>query len=75
MYLRSKTKNYRTPILKDVEMKCLSCNATLSDVESTLVFEHGEHIDLCLNCLETTEILAFQGNLENLINEDEYHVE
>ena len=56
-------------------MKCLSCNATLSDVESTLVFEHGEHIDLCLNCLETTEILAFQGNLENLINEDEYHVE
>jgi hypothetical protein len=46
-------------------MKCLACNITLSDEESTLVFEHGEHIDLCKDCLNTTEIKAFQGNIIN----------
>jgi hypothetical protein len=51
-------------------MKCLSCNATLSNVETTLVFEHGEHIDLCLNCLETTEILAFQCDLINELDKE-----
>ena len=56
-------------------MKCLSCNVVLSDDESVLKFEHGEHIDLCYNCLETTDILVFQGNLEHQHNESEYHEE
>jgi len=51
-------------------MKCLSCNATLSNVESNLVFEHGEHIDLCFNCLDTTEIKAFQGDLINELDKE-----
>lgn len=54
-------------------MKCLACNTTLTDDESAYTFEHGEHIDLCQSCLETTEIKAFPGNLENLLNEVEYY--
>lgn len=53
-------------------MKCLSCNATLNDEESLYTYEHGEHIDLCQDCLETTDIKAFPGNI---LNEVEYYEE
>lgn len=53
-------------------MKCLSCNVTLNDEESLYTFEYGEHIDLCQDCLSTTDIKAFPGNLENLIDEVDY---
>jgi hypothetical protein len=54
-------------------MKCLSCNVVLSDDESVLKFEHGGHIDLCFNCLETTEILVYQDNLAEQLNESVHH--
>lgn len=56
-------------------MKCLSCNTSLTNEESGLVFEHGEHIDLCKSCLDTTDIQPYQGNIEQLLNEREYHEE
>ena len=53
-------------------MKCLSCDAPLTDEESLYTFEHGEYIDLCQDCLESTDIKAFPGNFWSELDNDDY---
>lgn len=43
-------------------MHCVSCNNFLSDREATLKSAMtGEHLDLCFNCLELTDIITMEN--------------
>lgn len=55
-------------------MKCLSCDAVLSDSESTLKYETGEFVDLCFICLQQSELSFYDDSLldrkDNQVIED-----
>lgn len=39
-------------------MRCLACNANLSNYESTRKYSAGSFIDLCNNCFSGLDIIA-----------------
>lgn len=39
-------------------MRCLACNAILTDYESTRKNKAGEFIDLCSNCITPADVAA-----------------
>lgn len=43
---------------------CLSCNVILTDVEIAQVYEWGESIELCEECLQDSEVKIIYNNDE-----------
>lgn len=43
---------------------CLSCNKPLSDSEMDAVYEWGEAIELCTECLQDSEVEVIYNNDE-----------
>jgi hypothetical protein len=37
-------------------MRCLSCNCSLNDFESTRKYLNGEYIDLCNRCFNSSDM-------------------
>ena len=53
-------------------MRCLSCDNSLSDKESTRKFPSGHYVDLCDCCFKTIEdqVLIIEGHGTDYIKEE-----
>ena len=54
-------------------MRCRSCNVTLTLYEETAVYDWGEQIELCNNCLQDVDIHpVFNNDYIDVILEGDY---